>query len=313
MAEIPTSSTILLTGAGGQVGGQLQALLAPLGRVVATDQPELDLTSAAAIREMMRTLRPRWVVNTAAYTAVDRAESESGVAYAINRDAPSVLAEEAARLGAVMIHYSTDYVFDGRKSVPYVESDAANPLSVYGASKLAGEQAVAASGAAHLIFRTSWVYGAVGRNFLLNILRLAGERETLSIVDDQQGAPTWSRDLAAMTVEAMRQITAQAVAESRGVAEVAAESGGVYHACGAGETTWFGFSETAVREALRLRPERRMARLLPIATAEYPTAALRPLNSRLDCGKLTARFGLKLPEWRSSLLQVMESVMKERV
>ncbi|MDR3736268.1 MAG: dTDP-4-dehydrorhamnose reductase [Acidobacteriaceae bacterium] len=302
---------ILLTGAGGQLGSQLQHALAPLGHVVATDSPELDLTSPVAIREAVRALKPHWIVNTAAYTAVDKAESEPALAFALNRDAPALLAEEAARIGAVMVHYSTDYVFDGSKQTPYVESDAPNPLSVYGASKLAGEQAVSASGAAYFTFRTSWVYGATGKNFLLSILKLARERDELRIVADQYGAPTWSFDLAATTATVMGKIIEQVAHESRRVMEAAAESSGTYHACNGGETTWFGFTEAAVRLAQQYWPAQKFARMMPITTAEYPTAVRRPANSRLDCGKLMQRFGCTLPIWDQSLTQVMEAVAKE--
>jgi dTDP-4-dehydrorhamnose reductase len=307
------TQVILLTGGSGQVGSQLQRTFAPLGKIVAPDRKELDLSSPESIRNMMRTLRPQWVVNPAAYTAVDTAESESDAAFAINRDAPAIFAEEAKKIGAVMIHFSTDYVFDGTKATPYVEGDVAHPLGVYGASKLAGEQAVTASGAAHMILRTSWVYsaeskGAMGKNFLLTILRLAREREELRIVADQHGAPTWSYDLAAMTAALIARINAQAARESRSVAEIVATESGIYHACSAGETTWFGFAEEALRIARAREPQQKFARLVPISTAEYPTAAQRPQNSRLDCAKLAKHFGLALPAWERSLAQVMEAI-----
>ncbi len=298
--------TILLAGGSGQVGGQMRTALAALGRVITPGRGELDLASPASIRSMMRTLRPQWVVNPAAYTAVDKAESDADAAFAINCDAPAVLAEEAKTIGAVLIHFSTDYVFDGTKSTPYAETDTTNPLGVYGASKLAGEQAIAATGAAHLIFRTSWVYGATGKNFLLTVLRVAREREEMRIVADQHGAPTWSFDLAAMTAKLMEQVNAQAAKESRGVAEIVAASSGVYHACDAGETTWFGFAEAAVRMAQGRHPQQKFARLVPITTAEYPTPAKRPQYSHLDCTKLAQRFGLTLPAWERSLHAVMD-------
>jgi len=301
-----TAATILLTGGSGQVGGQMLHTLAHLGRVVAPGRSELDLASPASIRSMMRTLRPQWVVNPAAYTAVDKAESDANAAFAINRDAPAVLAEEAKTIGAVLIHFSTDYVFDGTKATPYVETDATNPLGVYGASKLAGEQAIAATGAAHLIFRTSWIYGATGKNFLLTVLRVACEREEMRIVADQHGAPTWSFDLAAMTAKLMEQVSAQAAKESRSAADIVAASSGVYHACDAGETTWFGFAEAAVRIAQARQPQQKFARLVPITTAEYPTPAQRPQYSHLDCAKLAQRLGLTLPPWERSLQAVMD-------
>jgi dTDP-4-dehydrorhamnose reductase len=310
MSDVPT---ILLTGGSGQVGSQLQRTLASLGKVVSPDRKDLDLSSPESIRSMMRTLRPQWVVNPAAYTGVDKAESEKDAAFAINRDAPAIFAEEAKKTGAAMIHFSTDYVFDGTKTTPYVEGDGAHPLGVYGASKLAGEEAVTASGAAHLILRTSWIYsakskGATGKNFLLTILRLAREREELRIVADQHGAPTWSFDLAATTSALITRINAQAARESRSAAEVLAVDSGIYHACSAGETTWFGFAEEALRIAQAREPQQRFAQLLPIKTSEYPTAAQRPQNSRLDCTKLAKYFGLALPAWERSLAQVMEAV-----
>jgi dTDP-4-dehydrorhamnose reductase len=303
--------TILLTGAGGQLGGQLQHTLAHLGRVVATDYAEIDLTSPAAIREAVRTLRPQWIVNPAAHTAVDKAESEPDLAFALNRDAPAILAEEAARIGAVIIHYSTDYVFDGSSQTPWVETDAPNPLAVYGASKLAGEQAVAASGAPWFTFRTSWVYGAVGKNFLLTILKLARERDELRIVADQYGAPTWAFDLAAMTASVMDQLTAQATRESRSVSEIAAESSGIYHACNAGETTWCGFAEKSVVLAQERWPTQKFAQITPITTAEYPTPARRPASSRLNCSKLAQHFGFSFPAWDQSLARVIDMLANE--
>lgn len=192
---------ILVTGGSGQVGGELLKTLAPLGQVVAPSRPELDLSDADAVRDAIRSFRPRWIVNAGAYTAVDKAENEPDVAYAINHRAVKAIGEEAREIGAGVIHFSTDYVFDGTKSGPFAEEDATGPMSVYGASKLAGEQALNASGAEHAIFRTSWVYGATGKNFLLTILRLAREREVMRVVGDQHGAPTWSRDLARMTAQ----------------------------------------------------------------------------------------------------------------
>jgi len=303
--------TILLTGGSGQVGGQMKASLAHLGRVVAPGRSELDLSSPDSIRNMMRTVNPQWVVNSAAYTAVDKAESDADAAFAANCTASAVLAEEAKKIGAVLIHFSTDYVFDGTKATPYTESDATNPLGVYGASKLAGEQAIAATRASHLIFRTSWVYGATGKNFLLTVLRVAREREEMRIVADQHGAPTWSFDLAAMTADLMEQVNAKATSEGCSAAEIVAANSGVYHACNAGETTWFGFAEEAVRIARAQEPGQRFAQLIPITTAEYPTPAKRPQNSRMDCTKLAQRFGLSLPQWDRSLQKVMDALVRE--
>ncbi len=299
----PVGGRILLTGASGQVGGELLEALKPLGEVVAPVRGEMDLANAASVREMIRTVRPRWIVNPAAYTAVDKAESEPEVAFAINAEAVRVMAEEARAIGAVVIHFSTDYVFDGSLSVPYRETDSTGPVSVYGASKLVGEKALAASGVGHLIFRTSWVYGTRGKNFLLTILKLARERERLRVVADQFGAPTWSRDLARMTAAVIGQC--EAAARGRELRMVLDEVGGVYHAAGAGETSWHGFAAEAVRLMQGREPGVRFAEIEAIATAEYPTAAMRPANSRMNCGRLKERFGWRMMDWRDSLQQVM--------
>ena len=303
---IPTKITtgpILLTGATGQVGNELLNTLSPLGEVIAPPRSTLDLTNLQSIRDTIRTLRPRWIVNPAAYTAVDKAESEPDLAYAINRDAIRAIGEEAATIGAGVIHFSTDYVFDGTGTKPYVETDPTNPVSVYGASKLAGEQALAQTGAAHLIFRTSWVYGATGKNFLLTILKLAREREHLRIVGDQHGAPTWSRDLARMTAHVIEQ--AEAAANGQNLAAALADSSGIYHASGAGETTWHGFAAEAIRQQREREPNTRFAEIEAITTAEYPTPAKRPANSRLNCVKLQEQFNWRMPDWRESLQKVL--------
>ena len=303
---IPTKTTtgpILLTGATGQVGGELINTLSPLGEVIAPSRSTLDLANLQSIRDTIRTLRPRWIVNPAAYTTVDKAESEPDLAYAINRDAVRAMGEEAATIGASVIHFSTDYVFDGTGTKPYVETDPTNPVSVYGASKLAGEQALAQTGAAHLIFRTSWVYGARGKNFLLTILKLAREREHLRIVGDQHGAPTWSRDLAQMTAHVIGQ--AEAAANGQNLNSTLARSSGIYHASGAGETTWHGFAAEAVHQQREREPDTRFAEIEAITTAEYPTPAKRPANSRLNCDKLQQQFNWSMPEWRESLRHVL--------
>jgi dTDP-4-dehydrorhamnose reductase len=299
----PVAGRILLTGAAGQVGGELLETLKPLGEVVAPTRVEMDLANVESVRETIRGVRPRWIVNPAAYTAVDKAESEPEVAFAINAEAVRVMAEEALTIGASVIHFSTDYVFDGSLSVPYRETDSTGPVSVYGASKLAGEKALAESGVGHLIFRTSWVYGARGKNFLLTILKLARERERLRVVADQFGAPTWSRDLARMTAAVMGQC--EAAARGRELRMVLDEVGGVYHAAGAGETTWHGFAEEAARVMRGREPEARFAEIEAITTAEYPTAAKRPANSRMNCEKLKERFGWRMMDWKDSLQQVM--------
>ncbi len=284
---------ILVTGGTGQVGAAVVQALASRAHLWAPARSELDLADAASIRRAVRDFRPRWVVNPGAYTAVDRAESEPELAHAINGAAPAILGQEAARLGARVIHLSTDYVFDGAKPGPYVEGDATGPLNVYGASKLAGEQGLAASGAACIILRTSWVYGAVGKNFLLTILRLARERERLRIVGDQHGAPTWSRDLARLTAHLIEQVPETG------------EVSGVYHAAAAGETTWAAFAEEAISQVRQREPGATLAAVDAITTEEYPTPAVRPRNSRLDCGKLAHVLRWRMPEWRESLAAVL--------
>lgn len=286
---------ILLTGANGQVGWELRRTLACLGEVVALDSKGLDLTDAGAIRRVARELAPRIIVNPAAHTAVDKAESEAERAHAINATAPGLLAEEAEKLGATLLHYSTDYVFPGSGDAPWKEDDATGPLNVYGASKLAGERAIQAACRRHLIFRTSWVYGARGANFLLTMRRLMRERPELKIVADQIGAPTWSRMLA----EATALVLAQLASPARGADRP--EPWGVYHMTNGGETSWHGFAET-IREIDGLP-----ATLHPIPSADYPTPATRPLNSRLDNDKLERVFGLRLPDWRQALRLCMQS------
>jgi dTDP-4-dehydrorhamnose reductase len=278
---------ILLTGGRGQVGYELERCLQGLGEVVAPGRERLDLSDLAQVRDVVRALRPGLIVNAAAYTAVDRAESEPALAHVVNAEAPGVLAEEARRLGAALVHFSTDYVFDGSKDGPYVESDAAAPLNVYGRTKLLGEQAIAATGAAHLILRTSWVYGMRGHNFLLTMLRLARERGELRVVSDQHGAPTWSRTVAQTTAD----ILAQA---RRGGGDWWVENGGLYHLSCQGQTTWHGFAEAIMEASSNPTP------VIPISTNEFPTPARRPRNSTLDSSRLVHRF-CHLPEWRATL------------
>jgi dTDP-4-dehydrorhamnose reductase len=266
----------------------------------------MNLAKVTSLRETIRTLRPRWIVNPAGYTAVDKAESEPELAYAINAEAVRVIGEEARTLGAGVIHFSTDYVFDGSGNAPYRETDMTRPVSVYGASKLAGERALIETGAGHMIFRTSWVYGPLGKNFLLTILKLARERETLRIVADQHGAPTWARDLARMTARVLAHCDGEA--QGRELARSLGEIGGVYHAAGAGETTWYEFGTEAVRLMQKGEPNTRFAKIEAITTAEYPTPAKRPKNSRMDCGKLRECFGWKMMDWRDSLSEVLAEI-----
>jgi dTDP-4-dehydrorhamnose reductase len=304
--KLPPGERILLTGASGQVGGELLQTLKSLGDVVAPERGTMDLANAASVRETIRAIRPRWIVNPGAYTAVDRAESEPELAYAINAQAVRVIGEEARALGAGVVHFSTDYIFDGLGNRPYRENDAAGPGSVYGASKLAGEKALAESGAAHMIFRASWVYGARGRNFLLTILKLARERQTLRIVDDQHGAPTWSRDLARMTAHVIRHV--EATSEKAGLEAAIEDASGIYHAAGSGETTWFEFAAEALQLRREMEPGVGLATVEAIPTAQYPTPARRPLNSRLNCSKLKERFGWSMMDWRQSLREVISEL-----
>jgi dTDP-4-dehydrorhamnose reductase len=304
--KFPLGGKILLTGATGQVGGELLKTLESLGEVVAPERATMDLANPASVRETIRAVRPRWIVNPGAYTAVDRAESEPDLAYAINAEAVKIIGEEAYTLGAGVIHFSTDYVFDGSGTEPYVETDAVGPVSVYGASKLAGEKALAESRAGHMILRTSWVYGTKGKNFLLTILKLARERETLKIVADQHGAPTWSRDLARMTAQVIK--TCEVAAQKKGLREVLLDASGIYHAAGSGETSWFGFAAEAVRLQRKREPGVRFAAVEAIQTYQYPTPAKRPSNSRLNCSKLKEQFGWTMMDWRDSLREVLSEL-----
>lgn len=292
---------ILLTGRNGQVGWELARALAPLGEIVAFDRAGLNLAEPARLASTVRELKPDIIVNPAAYTAVDRAESESEAAFAINARAPGVLAEEAKRLGALLIHYSTDYVFDGAKAAPYLEEDATNPLGVYGASKLEGERAIAASGARHWIFRTSWVYAPRGKNFLLTILRLARERKPLRVVADQFGAPTSAAMLARATAQAL---TTQAQAISRLDPHNAPPPLGVYHMTAAGRTSWHGFACAILREFGLDNP------VGAIPASEYPLPAKRPANSVLDNSRLAAAFRIRLPGWEDGLREAAAMLQK---
>jgi dTDP-4-dehydrorhamnose reductase len=303
---------ILLTGVNGQVGEELLPLLRGFGQVIAPTRHELNLSDPDAIRKYVRGLQPRWIVNPAAYTAVDKAESEPEVAFAINATAPTVLGEEAAARDIPVLHFSTDYVFAGDGTTPWKEDDPTGPLGVYGKSKLAGEQGLAESGAAHLIYRTSWVFGASGNNFLRTILRLARERDEMNIVADQHGSPTWSRDLARLATHTIEITEALADREKLEINEAAQTLTGVYHACGSGFTTWFGFAQEFLRLAQVQEPEQRFARLKAIASAEYPTPAKRPSNSRMNCEKLIARLGFKMPAWQESTARVMDEIGSRR-
>lgn len=283
---------ILLFGRGGQVGWELSRCLLPLGEMVALDFPEADFSRPESLRDMVSRVRPDVIVNAAAHTAVDPAEKEEELATRINADAPAVLAEEATRCGALLVHYSTDYVFDGTGDEPYSESDAPNPLSAYGRSKLKGDCAIQSSQADHLIFRTSWVYSSHGKNFLRSILRLAAEREELRIVSDQHGAPTWARLIADVTAHALRQAMRE---RSEG-----SFASGIFNLVSSGTTNWLGFAGAIIAEARRigLKPAPVVERIVPVSTAEYAAAAPRPLNSALAVDRIQERFGLVMPDWR---------------
>jgi dTDP-4-dehydrorhamnose reductase len=292
---------ILLTGANGQVGFELARSLQGLGRVAALDRGNLDLADSEQIRRIVRELSPALIVNAAAYTAVDSAESDVATAMRLNAEAPDILAQEAKHLGALLVHYSTDYVFDGTKDGPYEEDDAANPLNVYGKSKLAGEQVIAASGCAHLILRTSWVYGARGKNFLRTMLQLGAHREELSVVADQIGAPTWSRTIATITSDVLSQLLVQDGDEWL-------RHSGIYHLTASGATSWCGFAQ-AIFDISTLEQKPVVKAIPTAAYSPYPTAAARPRNSRLSNHKLFTTFGLTAPDWREALERCMESMI----
>lgn len=293
---------ILLTGKNGQVGFELQRALAPLGEIVAVDQAECDLANAAAIRELVARVRPDVIINPAAYTAVDKAESDEALAFAVNGAGPGIFGEAAAALGALVIHYSTDYVFDGERLGAYTEADATNPQSVYGCSKLAGEQALQASGAAHVILRTSWVVGAHGSNFAKTMLRLAAARDSLSVVADQWGAPTSAALLADITAHLVRQW-------QRDGAQ--AYPCGVYHAVAGGETNWCDYARFVIDTALAAGLPLKLTghEVKAITTADYPTPARRPANSRLDTSKFRHTFGLELPHWQVGVRHILEQIL----
>ena len=290
---------VLILGAGGQLGRELRRSFTGFGSVIAADRSVVDLADGPRLREFVRDVQPAVILNAAAYTAVDRAESEPERARAINADCPEILAQEALALDALLVHYSTDYVFDGSKSGAWTEEDATNPLSVYGSSKLAGEHAIREVGGRYLIFRTSWVYGPRGNNFLFTMLRLAQQRDKLSIVNDQVGAPTTSMELADATRTIVDGIFADAFGEAKDWA-------GIYHMTCAGSTSWFGFAEAIFAHVAQLGvkpPE-----LAPIPTEAYPTPARRPRNSVLSNEKLHARFGVQLVTWQAALDAVCKQI-----
>ncbi len=293
---------ILLLGKDGQVGWELQRALAPLGELVALgrqgrDGLSGDLSNPAALRATVDAVAPDVIVNAAAHTAVDKAESEAELAQRINADAPGVLAQTAASRGAVLVHYSTDYVFDGSGSKPWQEDDATGPLSVYGRSKLDGEEAIRASGCTHLIFRTSWVYAARGGNFAKTMLRLAAERERLTVIADQIGAPTGAELIADVSAHAVRSLRARP------------ELSGTYHLAAGGETSWHGYASFVIEAARARGVALKVGEVAPIPTTDYPTPATRPLNSRLDTTRLSAAFGLSLPPWQDGVARMLDETL----
>lgn len=303
-----TPAPILLTGKNGQIGFELGKLLPRLGKLIAVDREDVDLTNPGEIRRTIQELKPRLIVNAAAYTAVDKAETDQESARALNSDAPAILAEEAKKLGAAMVHFSTDYIFDGLKGSPYLEDDPANPMSVYGQTKLAGEEAVRQIGVPHLTFRTQWVYGTRGQNFLLTILRLATQREELRIVSDQVGAPTWCRELARATASILQELSLRS-----DPAAFLSNVSGTYHMTATGTTTWYDFARAILDEGTRTAADvpwfsaatsgRPLIaqRIVPITTAQYPTPARRPTYSVLSNERLSRIFRLRLPDWQTQL------------
>ncbi len=283
---------ILISGQHGQVSQALQESLKGMGELIVLGRERLDLSQPQAIRPVVREIKPDLIINAAAHTAVDQAESEPNLAYAINATSPGVFAEEAAALGIPFIHYSTDYVFDGSKNGTWNEADVPNPLGVYGSSKLAGETAIAAAGGQHLILRTSWVYSLTGRNFLLTMQRLLQEREKLTVVADQIGAPTWAGTIAHSTRELIERWR-----------DGKPGAWGVYHLTASGETSWFGFAQ-AIGQQLT-QAGKPCAALEPIPSSAYPTPAVRPLNSRLDCSRLQQEWGVSQPDWHEAMLECL--------
>jgi dTDP-4-dehydrorhamnose reductase len=298
-----TKTKALIFGRSGQVGWELREKLARLDGVAEVEYPRVDLSEPDSIRKAVREVEPAVILNAAAYTAVDKAEIEPELAAAINGTAPGVLAEEAKRLGSILVHYSTDYVFDGTKQSPYIETDAPNPLNVYGKTKLAGEKAIQSVGGDYLILRTSWVYGARGSNFLLTMLRLAKERAELRIVDDQTGAPTSSGCIAQATVDLLEQLLPAAGGGPQG-------RSGIYHLTCAGATTWFGFAKSFLTKQAR-DSGTAVPSLVPIKTIDFPRPAKRPANSRLSCRLLEETFGVRLPDWEDALSAVLETLRED--
>ncbi len=297
-------TTILLIGASGQVGAELSRALLPLGTLLKPGRAECDLSRPGSLGMLVDQARPHIIVNAAAYTAVDQAEQEPGLAMTVNADAPEALAIAARRHGALLVHYSTDYVFDGNKSEPYVESDATHPSSAYGRSKAAGEDAIRNAGGDYLIFRASWVHGASGKNFLRTILRLAAERDSLRVVSDQIGAPTWARLIAQTTSHALR--------TDIGRRRSGTFESGLFHLTAAGACSWHGFAETIVAAARSRHMALKCREIIPVSTAEYPLQAVRPMNSRLSCALLETRYGIRMPGWETTVPLVIDELQAAR-
>ncbi|OGB20890.1 MAG: dTDP-4-dehydrorhamnose reductase [Burkholderiales bacterium RIFCSPLOWO2_02_FULL_57_36] len=303
---------ILLVGKNGQVGYELERSLQGIGEIVSVDRTKMDLANLRQVRDIVQQIKPSLIINSAAYTAVNEAESESELAMCINGDAPGVMAEEAFKLGATMIHYSTDYVFDGAKRGPqgelvaYTEEDVPNPINIYGKTKLAGEKLIVASGCPYLIFRTSWIYGTRGENFLLTMLRLAQENDELSVIADQYGAPTWSRTVSAVTSRILREAF-----HSKKTTKWWEGISGIYHLTSQGNTTWFGFAQAIMMKAAQLGLlDKQAPSIRPISTKDYSTPVLRPLNSLLNSERLARSFGISCPAWQDSLSKCLLSAGK---
>ncbi len=286
------NQSILLIGSTGQLGQELQQILAPYSNVITVARPNIDLAQPDSVRQIVTQVQPQVIINAGAYTAVDKAESEPQIAKAVNEIAPGVLAQEAKKLGAFLIHFSTDYVFDGDRSLPYLETDKTNPLSVYGESKLSGELAIRYNSDNHIIIRTSWVYGVHGKtNFVKTMLKLGAEREEICVVSDQIGSPTWTGDIASTVAKLLPQLEPSI--------------GGTYHYTNSGIASWYDFAVAIFEEAQQLNFPLKVERVIPIATADYPTAAQRPAYSVLSCAKITKTLGTPPPHWRQGLRKML--------
>jgi dTDP-4-dehydrorhamnose reductase len=303
---------MMLFGSSGQLGRELLRVFSPIVDIEAPTRDEVDMQRPETATQAINGFSPQWIINAAAYTAVDRAETDTVAAQAVNTDSVRAIAEEAARVGAAVIHYSTDYVFSGNNETPYLETDPTMPLNAYGRTKQGGEWALEHSRAAHLIFRISWLYGAAGANFLRTILRIAHKNAATNtpvrIVNDQHGIPTWTRDVANATLTVVQRINAEAETADKTPAQALALYNGIYHLSGSNQTTWYGFAAEALVQLSVLMPEIHWAGIVPIATAEYQTPAARPKNSCLDSSKIKSAFNIVLPPWQDSLTEVLKEI-----